>query len=99
MSYTPKVNDYVRWTNALGQVTEGWVYFADVEYISIEISVKPKDDNLVPMHKKNHCLVVCHKWYWNELEYIKTRKSHHNDDIINPYADTYKSQQYRHVDP
>ena len=25
--YEPKVNDYVRWTTALGMVHEGWVYF------------------------------------------------------------------------
>ena len=25
--YDPQVNDYVRWTTALGMVHEGWVYF------------------------------------------------------------------------
>ena len=25
--YEPEVDDYVRWTNPLGQVHEGWVYF------------------------------------------------------------------------
>ena len=25
--YEPQVNDYVRWTTALGMVHEGWVYF------------------------------------------------------------------------
>ena len=27
MNYNPKVNDYVRWTTALGMVHEGWVYY------------------------------------------------------------------------
>ena len=25
--YDPQVNDYVRWTTALGMVHEGWVYY------------------------------------------------------------------------
>ena len=25
--YEPQVDDYVRWTTALGMVLEGWVYF------------------------------------------------------------------------
>ena len=25
--YEPQVNDYVKWTTALGMVHEGWVYF------------------------------------------------------------------------
>ena len=25
--YEPQVDDYVKWTNSLGQVHEGWVYF------------------------------------------------------------------------
>ena len=25
--YEPQVDDYVKWTNKLGQVHEGWVYF------------------------------------------------------------------------
>ena len=51
--YDPKVNDYVRWVNELGQVHEGWVYFKSdpvepkrgwntpARYISIEIATKP----------------------------------------------------------
>ena len=27
MVYDPQVNDYVRWTTALGMVHEGWVYY------------------------------------------------------------------------
>ena len=56
--YEPIVDDYVRWTNSLGQVHEGWVYFKGdpvdnekrikdgwnsiSQYITIEIGVRPK---------------------------------------------------------
>ena len=39
MSYTPKLNDYVKWTNSHTDI-EGWVYFVDSAYCTIEISVK-----------------------------------------------------------
>jgi len=57
--YEPEVDDYVRWTNELGQVHEGWVYFKGdpvnnskrvkdgwnpiSQYITIEISIRPKE--------------------------------------------------------
>ena len=91
-SYTPRVDDYVRWVDSLGRVTEGWVYFYSEHYITIEVSVKDKPDELVNMHKKIHCLVVCHHWYWNELQYIKNRR-----DPID--IDSYKSQEGRYSDP
>ena len=56
--YEPEVDDYVRWTNSLGQVHEGWVYFKGdpvdnkkrekegwnplSQYITIETGVSPK---------------------------------------------------------
>ena len=56
--YEPEVNDYVIWTNELGQIHEGWVYFKGDEvdnelrvkhgwneaprYITIETGVRPK---------------------------------------------------------
>ena len=56
--YEPQVDDYVRWTNSLGQVHEGWVYFKGdpvdnekrkkdgwnplSQYITIETGTKPK---------------------------------------------------------
>ena len=56
--YEPEVDDYVRWTNSLGQVHEGWVYFKGdpvdnkkrekegwnplSQYITIETGVRPK---------------------------------------------------------
>ena len=50
--YEPQVDDYVRWTTALGMVHEGWVYFKGEpavkkrgwrkpeHYITIEVGVK-----------------------------------------------------------
>ena len=90
MTYTPKVNDYVKWTDSLGRVTEGWVYFICNDYFTIEIGVKDKLDDLVDIHKKIHTLVLCQNWYWNEVEYIKTRESSHCSE--------YKSQKYRDSD-
>ena len=56
--YDPKVNDYVKWTTALGMVHQGWVYFKGdpidnttrvkegwrplQRYITIEIGTKPR---------------------------------------------------------
>lgn len=85
MTYTPKLNDYVKWTKNI----EGWVYFVDSAYCTIEISVKDKPDNLMPQHKKTHCCVLCYPENWHELEYIKSRN----------VEDGYKSQQYRYIDP
>ena len=70
MSYIPQVNDYVKWRHL-----EGWVYFCCVDYITIEISVKPKPDDIMPYHKMWHCLVLCYHHDWNKLKYIKSRKS------------------------
>ena len=78
MSYVPKINDYVIW-NHHGIIHEGWVYFVDSAYITIETGVKPKHDNLVPMHKKHHILIVCYNKQWKELELIKTRKSNYDE--------------------
>ena len=88
MSYVPKLNDYVKWNNTHTAI-EGWVYFVDSAYCTIEISVKDKPDDLVPIHKKTHCCVVCYPQYWHELEYVKTRNA----------ENTYKSQEYRYGDP
>ena len=47
MKYIPRLNDYVSWH------VEGWVYLL-MKNISIEIAVKPKADDLVPLHKNHH---------------------------------------------
>jgi hypothetical protein len=79
MNYKPQVNDYVKWTKGV----EGWIYFKDSEYITIEVSVKPKDeDNYYAciLHKNERVLVVCYKEDWKHLEYIKSRKSVHEEE-------------------
>ena len=114
--YEPQVDDYVVWTTALGMVHEGWVYYVaeptepkrgwptPVRYITIEIGTKPKpyctlaNDKL---HKKIHVLLCCYEHQWEELKYVKRRKSKYDDTepdvIIDEYPD-YKSQENRYMD-
>lgn len=76
MSYLPKVNDYVIWNKGI----EGWVYFKDNSYITIELSVRPKnEENLkaAPIHKNERVLVICYSNQWNELKYVRSRQSIH----------------------
>ena len=73
--YIPKLNDYVRWEKGKYSI-EGWVYFKDAEYITIEVGVKCKDDEDVkhcPIHRKHHTLVVCYPESWKQLVYVKSR--------------------------
>ena len=46
MTYIPEVDNYVIWTDDLGQELCGWVYFASDSYITIEVAVKEKTDNI-----------------------------------------------------
>ena len=101
MHYIPKLNDYVSWRNV-----EGWVYYVDDDHLTIEISVKPKADDLVPMHRKHHCLVVVYRFNWDELVYIQSRRiaNASNLDDMELYVrqfdvETYKSQEHRYKDP
>jgi hypothetical protein len=74
MTYTPNINDYVVWTRGI----EGWVYFKHEEYITIETDVweKSKENyELCPIHRNDRVLVLCYHDQWNELTYIKSRKS------------------------
>jgi hypothetical protein len=74
MSYIPKFNDYVTWKPNI----EGWVYFTDSEYITIEIFVREKDDmnyRDCSLHRNERLLILCYRSQWKELKYIKTRKS------------------------
>ena len=88
MSYVPVIDDYVKWTDSLGRVTKGWVYFICDDYFTIEIGVKDKKDELVHFHKKTHTLVLCFKMYWNEVEYIKSRANNQDDYKSQPYRDS-----------
>ena len=69
MKYIPQVDDYVKWKDH-----EGWVYFKCDQTISIELGVKDKvcHEHGASFHKKNHILLVCPNFCWNELEYVKT---------------------------
>lgn len=79
--YKPRLNDYVRWTKGV----EGWVYFLDSEYITIETMVVPKDPNDLhhcSLHKNNRLLVICYKEQWNELNHVGYRKDKYSESII-----------------
>tara|TARA_A100001388_G_scaffold273709_1_gene256010 strand:+ start:544 stop:864 length:321 start_codon:yes stop_codon:yes gene_type:complete len=104
--YEPQIDDYVRWTTALGMVHEGWVYFKcdptpkkkgfpKVEhYITIELGVqnKSKEECEKSLHKKNHVLLLCYHYHWHELEYVKNRREDMNVAM-------YHSQEGRYADP
>ena len=56
---------------------QGWNNVS--QYITIEIHVYPKKECVYtsgkPMRHKNiHCLLICNKDNWNELEYVKNRR-------------------------
>ena len=79
MTYEPQVNDYVKWTKGV----EGWVYFKDKEYITIEYVVRPKDEvnyECCPIHANERLLVLCYPEQWKELEYVKSRKSRYEEE-------------------
>ena len=85
MSYSPEVDDYVKWKDHAG-----WVYFKCEHSISIELGVKDIVCDKGTCHKKNHILLVCYSFQWDELEYIKNRR------VTN--IDGYKSQEHRYSD-
>ena len=111
--YDPQVNDYVKWTTALGMVHEGWVYFkADqvepkrgwttpARYISIEIATKPRPqcDISTFLHKRIHVCLCCYESNWHELEFIRRRvsKQDDSDPDLLSYG-AYKSQKHRPLD-
>ena len=104
--YEPQIDDYVKWTTALGMVHEGWVYFKcdptpqkrgwrkSEHYITIELGVqnKSKEDGQKRLHKKNHVLLLCYHYHWHELEYVKNRREDMNVAM-------YHSQEGRYADP
>ena len=79
--YVPKLHDYVIWHHQTAPL-EGWIYFADELYISIEIGVKDKPNCVYSKgskHCKIHTLVVCHSFNWHQLQYVKSRRDFHDD--------------------
>lgn len=78
MMYTPVVNDYVKWKPNV----EGWVYFKCNDYVTIEVSVRPKnEENYIhcSLHRNERLLVICYNNQWNELKYVTKRKSKFDD--------------------
>lgn len=79
--YKPSLNDYVSWTKGV----EGWVYFVDREYITIETNVFPKDEQNIQacsLHRNNRVLVLCYKEQWQELEYLGYRTDKYSEVIL-----------------
>ena len=59
------------------RIKQGWNQLS--QYITIETHVYPKREcrytSGKPMRHKNiHCLLICNKDNWNELEYVKNRR-------------------------
>jgi len=74
-TYIPQVNDYVQWNKGKFSV-EGWVYFKDKDYLTIETKVTPKHPEDLPhgtYHRNERSLVVCYPESWKDLKYVKTR--------------------------
>jgi len=81
MIYEPKVNDYVFWNDGKG--VAGWVYFKCKEYITIEISVRPKDEinyQCCSLHRNERVLVLCYNKQWKQLEYVTSRESVYEEE-------------------
>ena len=79
--YKPRLNDYVQWKKGI----EGWVYFVDKEYITIETNVTPKDDEDLmhsPLHRNKRLLVLCYKEQWEELTYQGYRENKYSETIL-----------------
>lgn len=76
MKYEPQVNDYVIWSGR--EHVQGWVYFKDKNYVTIETQVIPKHPQSYEdctIHENNRVLVLCYRPQWNELNYVKSRSS------------------------
>jgi hypothetical protein len=74
--YVPQVNDYVIWNKEKG--IQGWVYFMDDAYITIEVCVRPKDGinyEACSLHRNERLLVLCYHDQWKELTYVRSRTS------------------------
>jgi len=80
--YEPKVNDYVYWDHRV----EGWIYFKGKEYITIESNVRPKtfeNYSACNIHRNDRLLVLCYQNQWNELQYVRSRESVHEEEEQN----------------
>lgn len=82
--YEPKVHDYVMWRKN-NMTHQGWVYYKGEEHISIELGVNEKPLSSYAknqIHKKNHILIVCPRWEWDNLEYVTQRDGYHDDKNV-----------------
>lgn len=79
--YSPRLNDYVKWKKGI----EGWVYFVDQQYITIETNVTPKDQEDLrhsPLHRNKRLLVLCYKEQWGELKQVGYRENKYSEEIL-----------------
>ena len=70
-TYIPQVDHYVRYKNL-----EGWIYFIDKEYLTLEILVRKKSEesyNDAMFHRNERCLVVVYPEDWKDLKYVRKR--------------------------
>ena len=71
--------------------------------LPLRLGVRPKEDDLVPMHRKHHCLIVVQDFQYDELVYLHSRRyaNASNLEEMETYNrfDTYKSQEHRYQDP
>ena len=70
-TYVPQVDHYVRHKHL-----EGWIYFIDKEYLTLEILVRKKSEesyNDAMFHRNERCLVVVYPEDWKDLKYVKKR--------------------------
>ena len=70
-TYIPQVDHYVRHKHL-----EGWIYFIDKEYLTLEIMVRKKSEesyNDATFHKNERCLVLVYTEDWKDLKYVKKR--------------------------
>ena len=71
VGYVPQVDHYVRHKHL-----EGWIYFIDREYLTLEIMVRKKSEesyNDARFHRNERCLVLVYPEDWKHLEFIKKR--------------------------
>jgi hypothetical protein len=83
--YEPQVNHYVKWKPHI----EGWVYFKDKKYITIEIGVKPKNEEnyaCCSIHRNDRLMILCYHDQWKELTYVKSRESVYEKEKV--YVET-----------
>jgi len=95
MSYKPRLNDYVIWDDGQTKL-EGWVYFVDSSYITIETKVKPKhpeDLENGTHHLNDRTLVLCFPEQWCKLEYVTHRENVYSEPIQNSdKLETYRDR-------